>query len=84
MSYSIRILRRGQKALARFPKQDYERVIEAIRGLAADPRPPGARKLRGRDGWRIRIGSNRVIYEIEDADKIVTVLDLGHRSNIYR
>ena len=84
MSYSIRILRRAQKALARLPKRDYERVRDAIRALAENPRPSGARKLRDREGWRIRVGVYRVIYEIDDADRVVTVLDIGHRGDIYR
>ncbi len=84
MSYSIRILRCAQKALARLPKRDYERVRDAIRALAENPRPPGARKLRDREGWRIRVGVYRVIYEIDDANRIVTVLDIGHRGDIYR
>jgi mRNA interferase RelE/StbE len=84
MSYSIRILRRAQKALARLPKRDYERVRDAIRGLAENPRPRGARKLTDREGWRIRIGPYRVIYEIGDADRVVTVLDIGHRGDVYR
>ncbi len=84
MSYSIRILRRAQKALARLPKRDYERVRDAIRALAENPRPPGARKLRDREGWRIRVGVYRVIYEIDDANRAVTVLDIGHRGDIYR
>jgi mRNA interferase RelE/StbE len=40
--------------------------------------------LAGRDGWRIRIGQYRVIYEIENAIRVVTVLDVGHRRDIYR
>ncbi len=84
MSYTIRILRRAQKALARLPKRDYERVRDAIRALAENPRPPGAKKLTDREGWRIRIGAYRVIYEIDDANRVVTVLDIGHRGDVYR
>ncbi len=84
VSYSISILRRAQKALARLPKQDYGRVRDAIRALAENPRPPGARKLRDREGWRIRVGVYRVIYEIDDTSRVITVLDIGHRGDIYR
>lgn len=84
MSYSLRILRRAQKALARLPKRDFERVRDAILSLAENPRPPGARKLTDREGWRLRVGPYRVIYEIDDANRIVTVLDVGHRGDIYR
>lgn len=84
MSYQIQILRRAQKALSRLPTQDYERVRDAIASLANNPRPPGCKKLTGREGWRIRIGSYRVLYEIEDKVLIVTVIDVGHRRSIYR
>jgi len=84
VSYRVEILRRAQKTLARLPKQDYERVRDAISALAGDPRPAGCRKLTGRAGWRIRVGPHRVIYEIEDVARVVTVLDVGPRRDIYR
>ena len=84
MSYQVKLLRRAQKALARLPRQDYRRVRDAIGALAEEPRPAGCRKLAGREGWRIRVGQYRVIYEIEDVVRVVTVLDIGHRRNIYR
>lgn len=84
MSYSVAILRRAQKALAQLPADDYNRVRNAIKQLSANPRPPGCRKLTGRDGWRIRVGDYRVIYEIEDSSQQVTILDIGNRRDIYR
>ena len=63
MSYSILILRRAQKELAQLPDAAYERAKNAIRRLAQNPRPHGSRKLSGRDGWRIRVGDYRIIYE---------------------
>ena len=50
MSYSLYVLRRAQKELAQLPTGVYERVRDAIRILARDPRPPNCRKLRGREG----------------------------------
>ena len=84
MSYELEIIRRAQKALARLPHQDYERTRDAIRALAEDPRPPGSKKLTGRAGWRLRVGRYRVLYEIEDKVRIVRILDVGHRRDIYR
>jgi len=66
MSYQIHIRRSAQKALAALPSQDYERVRDAIRNLADEPRPHGSRKLTGRTGWRLRVGNYRVIYDIDD------------------
>jgi mRNA interferase RelE/StbE len=84
MTYAIAILRRAQKELQRLPRADYERVRDAIRALTDEPRPPGCVALTGRDGWRIRVGNYRVIYEINDMQHLVTILHVGHRRDIYR
>lgn len=84
MSYQVQVLRRAQKALARMPKREYERVREAIGALADNPRPHGCKKLTGRNGWRIRVGQYRVIYEVEEVARVVTVLDVGHRRDVYQ
>lgn len=84
MTYTLVILRRAQRELADLPMEAYPRVREAIRKLGEDPRPTGCMKLSGRDGWRIRVGSYRVIYEIDDAQRQVTILHIGHRREVYR
>jgi len=84
MNYSLFILPRAQKELAQLSASPFARVRDAIRGLANDPRPPGCLKLTGRDGWRLRVGEFRVIYEIDDQHRLVTVLNIGHRRDVYR
>ena len=84
MSYRVEILRRAEKSLRKLPRHEFERVRDAIRTLGDDPRPVGCKKLVGRDGWRIRVGRYRVIYEIEDTIRIVLILDVGHRREAYR
>ena len=69
MSYKVLILRRAQRELAGLSKPDYERVRDEIVLLADDPRPSGCKKLVGREGWRVRVGNYRVIYEIEEGIK---------------
>ena len=84
MSYSVLILRRAQKELAQLPAESYTRTRDAIRALGENPRPSGCLKLTGREGWRIRVGDYRVVYEIDDGQKTVTVLHVGHRRDVYR
>jgi mRNA interferase RelE/StbE len=84
MSYTISILRRTQKELAGLPTNIYEGIRDAIRALADNPRPPGCAKLVEREGWRIRLGDYRVIYEIDDKAKTILILHVGHRRDIYR
>jgi mRNA interferase RelE/StbE len=84
MNYEISILRRAQKELADVSNPDYQRIRDAILALSENPRPANCKKLVGREGWRIKVGSYRVIYEINDANEEITVLHIGHRRDIYR
>ncbi len=78
MNYTISILRRAQKELGELPAEAYERIRDSILVVAEDPRPSGCVKLTNRQGWRIRVGDYRVIYEIDDKQRIVTILAIGH------
>lgn len=84
MPYAVVILRSAQKAMAQLPLNMYERTRDALVRLRDVPRPAGCAKLRGREGWRIRVGSYRVIYEINDALRRITILHVGQRRDIYR
>ena len=84
MTHKIEILRSAQKQLSKIERKDQSRIIKAIRELAEEPRLQGSKKLSGRPAWRIRIGSYRVIYEIQDDRCLVLVIDIGHRREIYR
>ena len=84
MTFAVSILRSAQKNLNTLTAPEQERVIAAVRKLAVDPRPAGVKKLTGREAWRIRVGDYRVIYEINDNELTVLVIDVGHRREIYR
>lgn len=74
-----------EKDLRRLSADIHDRVIEAIRALAHNPRPPGCRKLTGtKNDWRIRAGDYRIVYEIDDADGIIRVNRVRHRGEVYR
>lgn len=83
-TYTVEIEIRAAKALAKLDRQVQERVGAAIEALASDPRPHGAEKLTGQDALRIRVGDYRVVYVITDAVVTVTVVKIGHRSNVYK
>jgi mRNA interferase RelE/StbE len=81
--YTLLILPSAQKQLSKLPDAVATRIEEKLLELEHDPRPPGCKKLRGRDAWRIRIGDYRAIYEIDDDRLIVTVITIGHRREVY-
>lgn len=84
MSYSISIPRRVQKKLANLSDESFVRIRDSLRSLTHDPRPAGCKKLKGREGWRVRVGDYRVIYEINDEQQSIIILDIGHRRDIYQ
>jgi len=83
-SYSVTIVRDAEKELRDLPKKDLARVDRRIQALAETPRPQGVEKLTGADHYRIRQGDWRVVYEIDDHDRRVTVIKIGHRREVYR
>lgn len=80
MSYRIRVPKRVQKELDALPDAVYARVREPIQRLSDDPRPTGVKKLKGRvDIYRIRIGSYRVVFEVDDTAQEVTLITVSER-----
>lgn len=85
MSYRLELSSRALRDLKKLPEQVRQRLQPHIESLATDPRPPGVVKLEGTEnGYRIRIGDYRVLYEIHDAVLRVAVVKVGHRRDVYR
>lgn len=74
----------AERSLRRIDPQVRPRIRGAIALLAQDPRPPASRKLRGRDGYRVRIGDYRILYLIQDEVLLVVVVTVGHRRDVYK
>jgi len=85
-SYSVVIAERAEKDIAAIPsRHDRERIDRRIAALAHDPRPPGSKKLKGSiSRYRIRQGDYRILYSIEDAIRVVAIVHVGHRKDVYR
>jgi mRNA interferase RelE/StbE len=81
--YTVLVLPSAQKHLSKLPGAVATRIEDKMMELEQDPRPPGCKKLKGRDAYRIRVGDYRVIYEIHDGRLIVTVITVGHRREVY-
>ena len=65
-------------------KSDRSRIVDKIYTLKDDPRPPGCEKLTGQDRYRVRQGQFRILYVVDDAEQVVTVVKIGHRRDVYR
>lgn len=84
MTYRLELETKALKEFQALPKERRELVGSVFDDLQANPRPPGAKKLAGADGWRIRSGDWRILYTIEDAAKRIRVYRVGHRREVYR
>ena len=83
--YSIIIGRNASKSLGGIPNKDAKRIADAINDLAEDARPNGCKKLQSKgDSYRIRVGNYRIIYEINDDELLVLVVEIGDRKEIYK
>ncbi|MDO8578520.1 MAG: type II toxin-antitoxin system RelE/ParE family toxin [Dehalococcoidales bacterium] len=70
-----------EKLKNRITKQDFQRLRNAISGLAEKPRPQGVRKIKGEErAFRIRVGSYRIVYEVYDNNNLILILQVVHRS----
>ena len=84
MSWRIDIARDARKELARLHPQMQVRISKAILALEGNPFPSGCKKLKNRDGFRIRVGDYRVLYLADTKLKRIVIGNIGHRREVYR
>ena len=85
IEYAITFARSARKDLERLSSNEVSRIFAKIEALANTPRPAGCRKLVGESNlWRIRVGDYRVVYSIDDSGRIVDIVTIRHRSDVYR
>jgi mRNA interferase RelE/StbE len=83
--YQVKVTRTAIKERDRLDAQIRSRIDDVLRQLPENPRPAGVKKLSGRShDWRIRVGDYRILYEIDDADMVVTVWRIRHRRQAYQ
>lgn len=83
-AYKLFVLRDAEKELGRIPKKDVERILGRMGGLRANPRPAGVEKLSTLERYRVRQGDWRILFEIDDDRREVTVVKIAHRREVYR
>jgi mRNA interferase RelE/StbE len=84
VNWRIEISRDARKELERIPAQIQTRIAKAILALEENPFPHGCKKLKNRDGFRIRIGDYRVLYFADAKLKQIVIGVIGHRREVYR
>lgn len=83
-SYRLLFKESVAKDLRPLPKADVARVLRRIEALAENPRPAGCEKLSGQEKYRVRQGVYRIVYQVDDEQRLVVVVKVGHRREVYR
>jgi mRNA interferase RelE/StbE len=84
VKYQVRIIPSAEKEMDKLPALIHRRISRKILSLEDNPRPTGAKKLSGREEYRLRVGDYRVVYTIDDKVHVLTVFAGGHRREVYR
>jgi len=84
--YVVLLESRAEKELKFLPQGVLKRVDIKLQALSLNPRPRGVTKLKGKEneGWRLRIGDYRLLYQIDDKDNVVRIYRIKHRREVYR
>ena len=83
MSYKLIIPSSVEKEINKLPEYIAQNILNHLIELENNPYPRGSKKLINREGWRIRIGSYRVIYDVNTNDKEIYLRKIAHRKDIY-
>ena len=82
--YKIFILPQAQKDLNNFQFKIFDRIRNKISLLSQNPHPPGCLKLTANEGDRLRTGNYRILYRIDNKEKVVYIYRIKHRKEVYK
>lgn len=84
MAYAVFLKRTAEKELEQLSRRIHDKIVDQLLSLQHALRPAGAKKLHGREGYRIRVGDYWVLYVISDRERTVEVVSVAHRKEVYR
>jgi mRNA interferase RelE/StbE len=83
--FELKIDRAVERSLKKLPQDVAVNLLKAMKELTVEPLPHGCRKIVGTDrSYRIRVGDYRIVYEVDEAGRLVVIHAAGHRKDVYR
>lgn len=82
--HKLLLITSARKDLDSLPDQVFRKMKDKILGLRDKPRPFGCIKLTGDEGYRLRIGDYRILYRIDDKERVIYLYRIKHRREAYR
>ena len=80
MNYRIEVRPAALKQILKLEESNYSVITPIITSLGEEPRPQGVTKLAGSPLWRIRVRDFRIVYSIDDDEKVITVVRIARRN----
>ncbi|RJO65887.1 MAG: type II toxin-antitoxin system RelE/ParE family toxin [Myxococcales bacterium] len=85
-TYRIQLARSAVKEYHELPDHIQARVRKTIDAMASEPRPAGkcVKIANAINRWRIRVGDYRIVYDVDDSARVVDIIRIRHRKDVYR
>ena len=84
MTYALIITSHAERQIRKLERQTQAAIGAAVLALRDNPRPPQSIRMAGATTSRLRVGNYRVLFTIDDVIKTITVIEVGHRRDVYR
>lgn len=81
MKWGLVVASRAKRQFRRLPADDRDAIDAAFFAMCADPFSGDVKSLRGTDGWRRRVGDWRILYKLDERNKVIVVTGIKRRSS---
>ncbi len=82
MTYEVKIKPKAIKQLKKLPKEITERILKKIAFIKDTPQS-FMKKLESKDIWSLRAGDYRILIDLYENKRLIEVIKVGHRKEIY-
>jgi len=83
MAYTILLKQSAEQELEKLDSPIHDRMVSRLLLLQEEPLPRGVKKLRGREGYRLRVGDYRILYVFNKREQTVEIFSVSHRNEAY-
>lgn len=84
-AYRVLVSKRVRQQISRIDRSHQLRIRAALDLLTTEPRPPKCVVLSGFEStYRVRVGDYRILYSVHEEIRVIAVIRVGHRRDVYR
>jgi mRNA interferase RelE/StbE len=83
MAYTILLKQSAERELEKLDSPTHDRIISRLLLLQEEPLSRGVKKLKGQEGYRLRVGDYRILYVLNKHDQTVEIFSVSHRNEAY-